>query len=244
MNNRVRSCTRKQFLFETPLGVWLRSDYFCMVSPVKRCCTPIHGLNDRSVEACHAFTFLPLPLWQTGVSQVHSVCLTFPYLSKNNKQLMFCCGTAFRQCRHSSNILYSVSVPTKQLSVCCGHPKADGSLCMGVGVAKINCVAAWASHQGRDACSWVSKGQKSSFGFFLGLFFFITSVWYRFRTQKLVHTDPPSFLSLLSKYRAGHMWKKTDFQIRMLMWLYTSGGVDVWWLSKQLWMKYGGLRLP
>ena len=120
---------RKPFLSETPLGVWLIPEYFCMVSPVKHCCTPIYGLNDRSVEVCCAFTFFPLLLWQMGVSQVHSVCLTFPYLSKNNKQLMFCCAIAFRQCKHFFNILNTV----KQLGVCCGHLSAHGSLCVGHG---------------------------------------------------------------------------------------------------------------
>lgn len=189
---------RKQFSFETPLGVWLRPEYFCIVSPVRHCCTPVYGLNDRSVDVCCAFTFFPVLLWQMGVSQVHSVCLTFPYLSKNNKRLMFCYTIAFRQCKHFFNILYAVSVPTKQLGIWCGHLKANGSLWwimgLGVGAADTICVAAWVSHQGRDSCSWASKRQK--FRVLFLHFFFIASVWYRFRTPKLVRADPSSFLAL------------------------------------------------
>lgn len=127
------SCLKHIWECDLDMSTSLWLEYFSMVSPVKHCCTPIYGLNDRSVEVCCAFTFFPLLLWQMGVSQVHSVCLTFPYLSKNNKQLMFCYAIAFRQCKHFFNILNAVSVPAKQLGVCCGHLKANGSLCVGNG---------------------------------------------------------------------------------------------------------------
>lgn len=64
-----------------------------------------------------------------GVSQVHSVYLTFPYLSKNNMQLQFCYVIALRQYKHffKEPVL---SEWTNQLGVCCGHLKANASLCM------------------------------------------------------------------------------------------------------------------
>lgn len=55
------------------------------------------------------------------------------------------------------NTLNSVSGPTNQLGVCCGHLKANSSLWMdgdlGMGAADPICVAAWASCQGRAACA-------------------------------------------------------------------------------------------
>lgn len=243
---------RKQFLFETPLGLWLRAEYFCMVSPVKHCCTPIHGLNDKSVEVCCAFTFFPWLLWQMGVSQVHAVCLTFPYLSKNNIQLQFLlcyCSQAVKA--FFSNNLYSVSGPTNQLGVFCGHLRANGSLCMdggsGCGSCWSSLCSCLASCQGRDTCAWAFRRQKFCFVF---RFFFVASVWYRLRKPKVnahraVNLSGSSCLASTELVSCGkacfadqnHNWTLYFWQHWCLA------------LSKQLWMKYLGVginifRLP
>lgn len=193
---------RKQLLFETPLGLWLRPEYFCMVSPVKHCCTPIHGLNDRSVEVCCAFTFFPWLLWQMGVSQVHSACLIFPYLSKTNMQLRFllcyCCQAI--QTFFSIN-MYSVSGPTTSV---CGvvyvvgawkqPPHCVWMVNLGVGAADPICVAAWASCQGRDACAWAFRRQKDGFVFRFSFSMHLSGTdW---ENPKLMHAEPSSFLAL------------------------------------------------
>lgn len=221
---------RKQFLFETHLGVWLRHEYFSMVSPVKHCCTPVYGLNDRSVEVCCAFTFFPLLLWQMGVSQVHSVCFTFPYLSKNNKQLMFCYAIAFRRCKHFFNILNAVSVPAKQLGVCCGHLKANGSLCVGNGSGWGCCWYSLCSCLGQPP----GKGylflsiQETKIQFCFCIFFCCICLVQIQNTQTSAHRpfilSGSSCLASIELVRWGKAWFANQNHIRFC----TSGKVDVW----------------
>lgn len=199
INSRVWSFMRKQFLFETPLGLWLRAEYFCMVSPVKHCCTPIRVLNNKSVEVCCAFTFFPWLLWQMGVSQVHSVCLTFPYLSKNNMQLWFllCYCSQAGQAFFSNN-LYSVSGPTNQLGVCCGHLRANDSPCMdggsGCGCCWSNLCSCLGQLPGKRYLCLSIQETKNSVLFldFFSLYLSGTD-W---EDPKLMHTEPSSFLAL------------------------------------------------
>lgn len=80
-----------------------------------------------------------------------------------------------------------MSVPTKQLGIWCGHLKANGSLCVdngsGCGCCWYNLCRCLAQPPGKRYLFLSIRDKNSEFCFCI---FFIASVWYRFRTAKLV----------------------------------------------------------